>query len=838
MHRRLNFGIIAVALLLFGGPMFIGCSDQSGSDGKASVLVGGKTEAKPADVLAEAPKDLAALLTWAEGQLQPAPSPVPLPTRPKLAAQKWRVIHLTDEQTFKRATKSSSWQPREHLAKPLAEIGPFQSNQPASRTFVVRPAPAATADGKNSIKLIMGGFEINREDVGRIDLELMVPYGKLVTLKWAKAGEIPLPISSNSEKVFIPLVTDGLVEWAGPLRSIQLITDGTGSGTVVVHKIRFMSRTDSYPLAIERQRIRVGREIQTAVYAHAPAQIRYGNVLLPKRAHFSASLAAEGKQAAPTTFELLVEADGQAETVFSQTVPPGEAWAAVDVPLEKWAGKNVALVLKTTCAVPETAAFWGNPEVFAPVEDAPLVVVYLVDAMSAEHLNLYGAARQTGPLMAALASRGAWFANMFSNSPRTVESVPDIMLSMTTERHGVYHNLRPAPTELVTLADALRAAGFATASFVTNVYAGPRQNMDQGFDTFVDKIGFWWSGDKSLADRTVPIEEVSTWLDAHRDRPKFMYIHTAEPHAPYTPPAAFKGKFDPDYTGPFDGTYGDRTRPRTHPSFHMARKPRDVRHIAALYDEEIAYADSRLGVFLAALRERKLLDKVNLFVIADHGEEFLQHGAWEHGFNLHNEETRVPLICTGPLIGKAGRIDTPAALVDLMPTILDLLDVPQPYRLAGVSLEPLLRGQPAPDALAKRTIFGSNYNYFGQTQHIEWYAIEAGKWKLLYGAQMRPLGNGGQSRFALFNIKTDPHERHNALAEHPDIARRLIGKLIAWRRDQHPYSTDASGALPLVDVEQIRTLGAMGYVGDTGDEDHPGDADPPDGSKQPEKPNP
>jgi arylsulfatase A-like enzyme len=789
----------------------LGCSDSGSAPEGPDKEAGSLAPTSNTVLLAGAPEDFAEFLNWAENKLRVVPAPQPLPTQAKLSSAQWPIIRLADH-VFDDAVKRSTWAPRDHRPRPLAEIGPFRADDAASRFFAVRDAPAATPDGKASIKLIMGGFNVQCEELGRIDLEVTAPFGKHVTLKWAKAGEIPLPINSNSKKVLIPLLTDGLSEWGGKLSTIELISDGKGDGVVEVHKLRFMSKTDSYPAAIAQQRVRVHSEIQSAIYAHSPAEIRYGNVSLPEGAKLSVSIAAESAKPDPVTFEVLVEFDGASESVLRETIEPGQSWKPVAASLEKWAGKTVAVILKSDCPIPETAALWGNPEIYQPVQDPPFVVVYLIDTLAAGHINLYGHGRPTMPVLSALGNQGAWFPQMVSNSPRTVESVADLMLSMTTERHGVHHNLNPAPVELVSLADAMRAAGFATASFVTNVYAGPRQNMDQGFDTFVDKIGFWWSDDAELADRTVPLDDTMKWIDAHADRPRFMYVHTAEPHAPYTPPEGNRGKFDPDYTGPFAGNYRDPKQPNK-PSFQQARNPRDIQHIAALYDEEINYADARLGQFLVGLRERGLLDKVSIFITADHGEEFLQHGAWEHGLNLHNEQTRVPLVASGPLVGNAGRVDAPAATVDIMPTILDLCGLPVPYELEGRSLAPRLRGQGGGEG-DKRTIYGSNYNYYGATGNIEFYALEGGRWKLMFGARPRPMSGGGPtSHFALFDVQNDPTERHNAVSEQQEVSRRMIGELIAWRARQHPYVTSGVSTGAVTDPKQIEQLSGLGYIG-------------------------
>ncbi len=803
-----------------------GCDRQAATpDGTGRTVV-----AQPApDPLADAPEDFGELLTWAEARLQQIPDAVPLPASPNLSRDVWPVIRLADPTGFRRATRESPWQPRELEPTALAEIGPFKASDGPSRTFNLQRAPAATADGREGVRLIMGGFRLERSEVGIIDLELLIPFGRKCTLKWGKAGEIPILISSNDKPFRVRLLTDGLAEWRGPLKSIQLITDGVENEGDVrgieIRQIRFLSQAHAYPFGVERKRVRVGVALKDAIYTHSPASVTFQNLEPPAGAVLVASLAAEGS-GDPVTFRVHVRRDGQQETVLEETITPGEPWRDVRVALDNEAGLT-DVILETACAQPETVAFWGNPEIFRPDPDAPLVVLYLVDTLCSEHLDLYGFGRETAPFIAALGKKGAWFQQMMSNSPRTVESIPDMMLSMTTERHGVHHNLTPAPIQLVTLADALHAAGFATSAYVTNVYAGPRANMDQGFTTFVDKIAYHWTEDRAFADRTIPLEETLAWIDANADRPRFLYIHTAEPHAPYTPPEGFRGQFDNSYDGPFDGTYGNRTANKPH--FHQARRKRDLQHIVALYNEEIRYADAQIGRFLAGLRERDLVERLNIFITADHGEEFYQHGAFEHGLNMHNEQTRVPLVVAGPLIPQQGKLDTPAALVDIMPTVLDLFGLQVPYPLEGRSLVPALRArrggpaadQPAPEAedWSGRLIVGSNHNYRGRANHVEFYATRGATWKLIHGARPIPIQPGGPTaRFGLFRIDSDPHERQNVIAEHPDIAREMIGELLAWRQGQRPYNVDETAGAAVQDPDQIRQLEAMGYLGDQQEE--------------------
>jgi hypothetical protein len=426
---------------------------------------------------------------------------------------------------------------------------------------------------------------------------------------------------------------------------------------------------------------------------------------------------------------------------------------------------------------------------------------------------------------------------MHSNAPVTVTSIPELMLSMPTEKHGVFTYSRRVMDELVTLPEAMRAAGFATFSMVTNVNAGPRQGLDAGFDSLLDRISYVWEED---VDRTVPIEAVMQWVERHRERPMFLYIHTAEPHAPYLPPASTSGRFTAGYSGRVTGSMKPPSGFQ-----HAARAPADVAHAIGLYDEEILYADQRLGAFLDALKGAGLLERSNIFVTADHGEEFLNdHGFWLHGETVYEDCLQVPLVAAGPAVAARGKVQTPVQMYDIFPTIIDLLNIPQPYHLTGTSLKPLLSGgdaavagikpgaahaDPAHTPLsADRVLFMSHHRYRG-LGFVQYVVNEGCRLKLLFD---RPRSaekqNDPRAHFELYDLQADPGERRNLLDERQADARRMIGRLIAYARMQFPFDNGAAaGDVQQFDAQQLRNLAALGYV-DVGGEDD--DAPPPDGA--------
>ncbi len=805
--RRWSCGGLALLVAAFG---WGGCdrSDTSRRDSRTGPA---------AAVESEAPTEWPAFEAWVAEEIQKSREAVPLPSDPVLAEPKWPCRRL--DQALDQAEITCTWRAGDDDTKPLITLGPFRGDEQAA-TFTAEK----TFDRKLGwgLQMNVSGFLVQCEDVGRVSIDIHAPYGRHLDLRWSEGGYIRIPVPDNEQAWKLDIATDGLTNWTGPLEMLLIRSDGFEEGVFEIRGLSFYGHENAFAKPVGRRRVSVNHERRGTIYTHCPAEVKFTNCAVPADGILTVGLAAlapDRKQAAAgnataVDFEIVVEDAGGGTTVFDRRMDTLEQWSDVAVSLAPWAGREVAITLKTHADQPGVVALWGNPTIYQPVAEPPIMILYLIDTLGAKHCSLYGYERATTPRLEAIAEQGVWFAHTYANSPVTVTSVPDTQLSMPTERHGVYHASIGAPLELVTIADAMRAAGFATASFITNANAGVRQNMDQGFDEFFPRALFHWQ-ERTSADRSVPIEGVLNWFEKHRDRPAFVYVHTCEPHAPYTPPAGFTGHFDPDYHGRIDGTMDEKT------GFFAAHSPRDIEHVTALYDEECLYADSRLGEFLDTLETKGFLDRVNLFVIADHGEELQEHGHWGHGFGLYNEVLRVPLVAAGPLITARGRRDTQANLYDIMPTILDLFNVPQPYELFGTSLRTLMQtdaGERPAELSPARTTYTSHHRYRGRKQ-VEYAVVEARKWKLHYRYMLEDKpAYPKPARFELYDLENDPDERQDLIDERKDIARRLMCKLVAYAREQHPYDTNLTGDGLNFDANQIRELEQLGYI-ERGEED-------------------
>ena len=743
-----------------------------------------------------------------------------------MPAAKWSVHRLHER--LGEARIESPWHPRAGRPEEIVRFGPLTCDVPDPHLICKQES--------GRLQMTLTGLGLSCETVGSIRIEMERPRSAFFDVLWGKgAGRIRVPIEGSPESGTFAIRTTGLPEWSGPLDELHIRAETPEGGARLVSQVAFLGPEDSFRQAAGAARVSLGRQTRDALYVHVPAAVRFEGLAVPQTGRFKAGLGvtlphgrvpdrtAEGlaspaRTPAPVAFSVLVEHAGQTTSVLERKLEPSEAWHDVTVSLEPWQGKRVDVVLRAASPAPDAIAHWASPIVYQPVAAPPGFAIYLIDALSARHVSLYGYSRPTVPNLETLSKRGVWFENMFANAPRTIESVPNLLLSRYTRQHGVTNLLQVPPDGLVSLAQQMKDAGYATASFSTNVNAGPRQKMDRGFELFSDHVAFWWSDD---ADRTVPIDAVMAWLRANQDRPVFVYIHTAEPHDPYTPPSSHAGRFSSP------GRPGSRRAAGHRDRFAAFRDPWQIARVVALYDEEVAYADSRLAALMQAVAGLHRDASFCWFVTADHGEEFREHGYWLHGRSLYDPAIRVPLVVFGAAVGSRGPDPTPVQTADIMPTILDLAGVVPPYPLSGTSLRPLLQGGTswigrvlsplggrASTGLEDRAIVSSSY-WHGDA--VEYSLTQEGGWKLMLRRSREQATDGGATlQFALYDLANDPGEQRDLIDVRRQVASRLIHALLRWhRRIAPPPEIGPEGGRPEaveMDGEQLQQLRALGYV--------------------------
>ena len=244
----------------------------------------------------------------------------------------------------------------------------------------------------------------------------------------------------------------------------------------------------------------------------------------------------------------------------------------------------------------------------------------------------------------------------------------------------------------------------------------------------------------------------------------------------------------------------------------------DIRYLKGLYKGELRKTDTYFGKLITLLRERGVYDNSIIIITSDHGEEFWEHGGTGHGWSLHQHQLRVPLIIVAPaLISAECRIGQAAGLIDLFPTVLDLLGFPAERTVHGRSLVPLIRG----DEMPSRTLLAEAAHLGNQK------AILTTEYSLLYN-RFPPIGESlfDWERFAyvwrnvlrsseneMYDLRSDPGEHRNRISEAPDLARErkgeLLDALVAHIRQGGQSRGDAQIEL---DEETREHLRALGYI--------------------------
>ena len=349
----------------------------------------------------------------------------------------------------------------------------------------------------------------------------------------------------------------------------------------------------------------------------------------------------------------------------------------------------------------------------------PNILLISVDTLRRDHVGCYGYSRATTPRIDRLATEGALFENMISSCSWTLPAHAAMFTGLADTIHGAVETTKRLPDDRVTLAERLKVAGYTTIGFFSGPTLHWAYGLGQGFDNYIDCTSYpELSGDApktsdtivgpaelaSRKDITGPrvYENVQRWLKDKRTQPFFMFVHLWDVHADFIPPPPYDRMFDPVYSGFVDGRDF-----HTNPAINAAMSKRDLQHIIALYDGEIAWTDMHVGKILDDLDALGLREHTIVMLLSDHGEEFFEHHSKGHRHTLYDELIRVPLLVRYPgKVPSGARYTEQARMVDVVSTLLDLAGLPPPTDVMGHSLAPLFAGKPlAGDTLAVSELF-------------------------------------------------------------------------------------------------------------------------------------
>ncbi len=426
----------------------------------------------------------------------------------------------------------------------------------------------------------------------------------------------------------------------------------------------------------------------------------------------------------------------------------------------------VAAVALLAAATWLAVGFLGRTGSFRPSPDLNVILI-TIDTLRADHVSAYGGDRARTPTLDSLAAAGARFDHCVAQAPLTLPSHASLLSSTYPQFNQVRDNGGfQVPAQLNLISEVMKQGGAATAAFIGAFVLHGKWGLNQGFDVYSDRFdparyGRILLENEKRADEV--LDDARQWLQAISGRRFFAWIHLYDPHAPYDPPEPFA-----------------RGTPR------------------AAYRGEVEYTDSELGKFISFLKEKGLYDNSLIVVAADHGEGLGDHGEDGHGMFLYETTIHVPLIIRAPRPFARRAIGETVELVDVAPTVLDLLALPIPREWQGRSLWPLLSAKANEKA-------GNAYSetYYPRF-HYGWSSLQSfssGKLKYILAP-----------RDELYDLARDPGESHE-LAGDPR-RRDLRGRLLDF------VSRSSRGALSHLAGRQMspddqRRLAALGYLSGT-----------------------
>ena len=422
-------------------------------------------------------------------------------------------------------------------------------------------------------------------------------------------------------------------------------------------------------------------------------------------------------------------------------------------------------------AVPPAAQESGSP-------DQQNVLLISLDTTRADALGCYGSTKGATRNVDQLAERGARFESVFAPVPLTLPSHTTMLTGLDPPRHTVRDNsVFDVPQAATTLAEVLLENGYRTFAAVSSIVLLPRHRLDQGFQVYD-------TGGISLdieGKHTRPAGEIAELglAQMQGSEPFFGFLHFYDPHQPYEPPA--------EYASRYPGS------------------PEE------LYFAELAYADDQIQRLVENLTRSSRIDRTLVVVTADHGEGRGEHGEQTHGSLLHDATQRIPLILHHPSLPHGLVVkDAVSSLADLMPTILQFLEIPCDVAFDGRSLLPLLRGEKLEPRPAYLETLTPRYAY-------EWsplFGIRRPDFKLVEGARAR-----------LFDLKSDPQESIDVAERNPELVEQLRAELKQLRQGRGEALEVETRTLS---IEETHLLGTIGYAA----------GDPESASPDPQAPDP
>ncbi len=630
-------------------------------------------------------------------------------------------------------------------------------------------------------------------------------------------------------------------DWEGPWRQLILFFSAEEPGSIDLLSVTVTPKEADFAEAPVGARSEVrNRVYRRALYTHAPARLEY-RVQVPEGGRLDVGLGVL-RDDFPVTFRVTASHGAQVEPLLEEICAEKDRWTQRSVHLGHLAGQTVTLALETESERAGTVAMWSAPTLSSgATTDRPNVIFYVIDGGAADYMSVYGHNRRTTPNLERLAQEGAVFEWAYSNSSWTKPSTASFMTSL---QHSVMGGLKnwndPVPEQSVTMAEHMHRAGYQTGVFLGNPNAGTLSDLQRGVDVMRESWEEfqYFGGENHRESSRVLHEGFWAWREEYPAQPYWVHFQTTDVHADFPTVPPFAGLFvSPEQLRTWEAWDEQLSEEGGRWPFSDAWEETGLDRVAfytvmlGLYDEAMAHNDYQIGRLVDRLRAEGEWENTLLIVGADHStgaamadvgmaiQDSMPH-RWSQPM-FRPSVSRIPLLFVWPgRIPGGQRLTQPVSMIDVLPTILDLLDLPMPEIMMGQSLAPLMLGE---EGWQARPVILDEFYVDAETDTLRGrIEVVDGRWGASLQINPEPPEEDEDEQAALwrrpvplllYDLWNDHYCLHSVHEERPDLVEEYTTFLEAqWEAHQTLRQRFTPGEPAELTPEQLETLRSLGYI--------------------------
>ena len=627
----------------------------------------------------------------------------------------------------------------------------------------------------------------------------------------------------------------------GPLKHLMLRIDGAEGAEFAVESVRLVPRTEhlaGVPSGVGWHGL-AGGIFRETVVARTPETVTWE---VDVGSDPWLDLAIGTPEVHPVTFRVEAGSGDEEPLIIERTVTSGDRWEMLAVDLQDFATRRIQLKFSLESEDDARVGFWGSPTVrhhgAAPTKittptaareqlggiDPPRGVILIVaDTLRRDHLDAWGYPRQTSPTLTRLAAEGTRFADTISQGAWTKVAVPAILTSLYATSHGISDIPHRIPVSVTTLAEVFRDSGYATFHTSSVIFSGRNSNLQQGVEVLHERSSVKGLDDHRSKTARTFVDRLLPWLETQRDGRFFVFLHVFDPHSPFRPFSPYDRRWLADESVVEHEKNLEKVEEAVD-VFYELPTIEQLREVGvenetftaaehAWYDGSILAMDHEIGRLLERLEELGLREDTLIAFLADHGEEFREHGRPWHGHSVYGDMINVPLILNWPGVVPAGLVvEETTQSIDLMPTLLELARLPIPDQAQGRSLVPLMAAPEEPETLGwpGGPVFSERRRIPSESTEgaPDAYTVLRDGWKLIWNVECRD----DRPELELFDHDTDPLDLNNVAGDHGALVAQLRGEIEIWLERVEAQKVSDETLSEDLSPQELEQLRALGYV--------------------------